>query len=408
MSNEHHYRQRTVTAQSSQGWLPTDATHTHGLWKDYTRPISFSLVVDDFGVKYVGREQAEHLMECMKKNYNISSDWKGSAFCGDLSMPGHIEAALHKYQHAAPTRPEHAPHTWNPLVYGAKTKYVDDETTSPALSDKDVNKLQQLTGTLLYYARAVDPTLIMTINVLASEQSRATAVTADKVIKLLNYCNTHPETKIRYHASDMVLHIHIDASYLSEREAKRRAGDFFYMGSSTNTSKKLTNRAILIISTVLKHLTSSATEAETGAVLINAKEGGVLLTTLEELGHPQPPTPMETDNTTSTGYSNGTIKQKRTKAMDMRFYWIKDRVKQGQFNVYWGPGYQHLADYFIKHHSPVHHKRMCEIYIHADKQPINQKGIRDSALRGCVNTSGKAGVQVLHLPPDMIHLPGGG
>jgi hypothetical protein len=57
---------------------------------------------------------------------------------------------------------------------------------------------------------------------------------------------------------------------------------------------------------------------------------------LEELGHPQPPTPMETDNTTATGYSNGTIKQKLTKAMDMRFYWIKDRVKQGQLNVYWG------------------------------------------------------------------------
>jgi hypothetical protein len=49
---------------------------------------------------------------------------------------------------------------------------------------------------------------------------------------------------------------------------------------------------------------------------------------LEELGHPQPPTPMETDNTTTTDYSNGTITQKRTKAMDLHFYWIKDRVKQ--------------------------------------------------------------------------------
>jgi hypothetical protein len=106
---------------------------------------------------------------------------------------------------------------------------------------------------------------------------------------------------------------------------------------------------------------------------------------------------METDSTTATGYSNGTIKQKRTKAMDMRFYWIKDRVKKGKFNVYWGPGYQTLADYFTKHHSPAHHKRMREIYIHADKQPINRKGIRYSALRGCVNTSGKDGTQILHL-----------
>jgi hypothetical protein len=213
----------------------------------------------------------------------------------------------------------------------------------------------------------------MPINVLASEQSKATAVTADKFIKLLNYCNTHPETKIRYHASDMILHIHSDASYISEKEAKSRAGGFFYMGSSTNTDIKLTNGAILIISKVLKRVMSSAAEAEIGAVFINAKEVAVLRTTLEELGHPQPPTKMETDNTTATGYSNGTIKQKRTKAMCMHFYWIKDRVKQGQFNAYWGPGYQNLADYFTKHHSPAHHKIMREIYIHADEKPINQK-----------------------------------
>jgi hypothetical protein len=68
-------------------------------------------------------------------------------------MPGYIKEALHKYQHAAPTRPEHAPHMWNPPVHGAKTQYVEDENNSPALSATDVNKLQQLTGTLLYYAK---------------------------------------------------------------------------------------------------------------------------------------------------------------------------------------------------------------------------------------------------------------
>jgi hypothetical protein len=124
-----------------------------------------------------------------------------------------------------------------------------------------LNKLQQLTGTLLYHAMAVDPTLIMPINALASDQSNDTEVTADKVIKLLNNCNTHPETKIRYHAYDMILHIHSDASYLSENEARSRAGGFFYMGSNTTTDKKLTNSAILIISKVLKNVMSSAAEA---------------------------------------------------------------------------------------------------------------------------------------------------
>jgi hypothetical protein len=101
----------------------------------------------------------------------------------------------------------------------------------------------------------------MPINVLESEQTKATSDTADKVIKLFNYCNTHPETKIRYHASDMILYIHSDASYLSEREAKSRSGGFFYMGNIADTAKKLTNGTILIIIKVLKHVMSSAAEA---------------------------------------------------------------------------------------------------------------------------------------------------
>jgi hypothetical protein len=272
-------------------------THTHGSWTHDYRPISFSLVVDDFGVKYVGQEHAEHLMTCIKKKYNISSDWNGTAYCGlsldwdykdrtvDLSMPGYIKTALHKYQHPAPARPERSPHTLNPPIYGAKTQYVSDTKPSPALSDKYINKLQQLTVTLLYYASAVDPTLIMPINLMASERSNTTEETADKVIKLLNYCNTHPEEKILHRASDMILHIHSDASFISESEAKSRAGGFLYMENATKHDKNLTNGSILIISKVLKHVMSSAAEAEIGAGFINAKEGAVLTTTLEELGH---------------------------------------------------------------------------------------------------------------------------
>jgi hypothetical protein len=151
----------------------------------------------------------------------------------------------------------------------------------------------------------------------------------------------------------------------------------------------------LIIIKVLKHVMSSATEAEIGAVFVNAKEGAVLRTILEELGHKRPPTPMETDNTTATGYSNGTIKHKRTKAMDMRFYWIKDRLKRGRFNVHWGPGFQNLADYFTKRHSPAHRKRMRDIYIHASERPINREGIFSSGRR--TNTPSP--------PWEMIHLP---
>jgi hypothetical protein len=84
------------------------------------------------------------------------------------------------------------------------------------------------------------------------------------------------------------------------------------MCSNTDKSSRITNGAMLIISTVLKQVMSSAAEAEIGAVFLSAKEGTVLRTTLEELGHHQHPTPLETDNTTATGNNNGTIKQKHT------------------------------------------------------------------------------------------------
>jgi hypothetical protein len=190
-------------------------------------------------------------------------------------------------------------------------------------------------------------------------------------------------------------------------EAKSRSGGFFYMGNTAQNDKKLTNGTILIISKVLKHVMLSATEAEIGAVFINAKEGAVLRTTLEELGNKQPPTPMETDNTTAIGYINGTITQKLTKAMGMRFYWIKDRVKQGQFRIYWGPGSQNLADYFTKHHLPAHHKRILNVYIHADERPINWKEFRIPHCEGVLIPYVRLAHKYPNSPWEMIHPPGG-
>jgi hypothetical protein len=95
----------------------------------------------------------------------------------------------------------------------------------------------------------------------------------------------------------------------------------------------------------------------------NGKEAAMLRTTLEDMGHPQPATPIQTDNACASGICNETVKQRRSKAMDMRFYWIRDRVKQGQFLVHWRKGSENLADYFTKHHSPSHHRKIRSQYL---------------------------------------------
>ena len=124
----------------------------------------------------------------------------------------------------------------------------------------------------------------------------------------------------------------------------------------------------------MKMVLASAAEAKIGALYMNARNAVPLRTTLGELGHPQPATPLCTDNSTANGIINSTIKQNRSKAIDMRFYWLRDRTNQGQFNVYWAPGATNLADYPTKHHSGSHHRRVRPIYVHTDTSPTDMQG----------------------------------
>eukprot|EP00957_Ditylum_brightwellii_P161152 12270382-Ditylum_brightwellii.AAC.1 len=102
---------------------------------------------------------------------------------------------------------------------------------------------------------------------------------------------------------------------------------------------------------------ASAAEVELGALFKIAKKAVALHTTLQELGHQQPATPIQVDNSTAHGIVNSNIQQQKSKATDMQFYWVKGRVKQGQFKIYWEPGRNNKADYFTKHHPPAHHKK---------------------------------------------------
>ena len=108
---------------------------------------------------------------------------------------------------------------------------------------------------------------------------------------------------------------------------------------------------------------SSASEAETGAGYYNARQLLPLCQTLIELVHPQEATPLQLDNQSATQILNDTVSQKRSKAMDMRFYWLRDRVKQQHFHIYWKQGKHNIADYFTKHHSPSHHRRMRSTFL---------------------------------------------
>ena len=123
---------------------------------------------------------------------------------------------------------------------------------------------------------------------------------------------------LTYNTSDMKLAGHSDASYLSEPKARSRAGGHFFLSNGADIPPN--NGAVLNIAHIIKHVMSSAIEAELAALYITAREAVYIRIILEEMGHQQPPTPLQTDNAMAEGVVNGKIQSKRTKAMDMRFH----------------------------------------------------------------------------------------
>ena len=174
--------------------------------------------------------------------------------------------------------------------------------------------------------------------------------------QLLDYLATHPNAAIRYHASDMILAFDTDASYLSEVGAKSRAAAYYHMTRKGNCT--FTNGAVDVLYTIIKHVMSSASEAETGALYYGCKRAIPYHTTLKEIGHPQEPTPVTTDNNTAHGITLGTMTSKASQSNDMRFQWLKCRRTQRLFRFLWAKGSRNRADYPSKHYPANHHQQM--------------------------------------------------
>ncbi len=150
---------------------------------------------------------------------------------------------------------------------------------------------------------------------------------------------------------------------------------------------------------------SSVVEAELGALFINAKTAVSMHQTLAELGHPQPRTPIQTDNATAHSLLTNKIILKALKAMDMLFHWLRCRNAQGQFCYYWRPGTQNLADYFTKHHPTSHHKSVCPTILTPANNPEYTKLFKTSTKPVTCEPQIKALVSLKSFVKNLIQTP---
>jgi hypothetical protein len=375
---------------------------TTGMWRHKTRRTIFTLTVDDFGIKYNSQDDLNHLLNALRDKYIITVDMTGSQYCGmtlewdyenqwvDVSMPNYVRDALKQLQHPTPLKPVHAPHKSRIIVYGRKAQTPTEEDNSPKLDGPNTKRIQRITGKFLFYARAVDHTMLVALNELGRQQASPTEATMKAALQLLDYAASHPDAKIRYHASDMILHIDTDAAFLVQPQAKSRLAGYYHMGSrriQNGLPETELNAPILVQVKTIRYTVGSAAEAEIGGIYDAGQTAVPLRQALEEMGHPQPPTPIKTDNATAQGILTATMRPKMSKSIDKNYWWMKDKIQQGEYNLYWRSGKENWADYHTKHHPPAHHKMMRKKYLVANAIKLMEE------LRGCVAAPGEGNYQ---------------
>ena len=244
------------------GYYPVQSTT--GIWRHKTRRTTFCLCVDDFGVKYLCKNDADHLLSSLQHNYEYTVDWTGNNFCGltmywqydkgyvDVSMPKYIPQVLERFKHKKGENLQYSPHQHVPIKFGAKRQYAIEDDNTTLLDKNGIKYVQQVVGSLLYYARAIDSTILPALNTIGSEQAKPKQNTKKKCVRLLDYVATYPNAFLRFHSSDMQLIVNSDAAYLVLPGAKSRIAGYFRMGDESfsgncpDSSRRTPNAPILV------------------------------------------------------------------------------------------------------------------------------------------------------------------
>lgn len=362
---------RLVKHLAGHGYI--QCVNTPCLFVHITNGVAFTLVVDDFLIKYKEQSAVDHLFSALRELYVITTDLSDTKkYVGitlyhninknyiDMSIPGYVLRACQRFQRNN-LRKADSPIIYVPPRYGKFQQEVHLDPLSAPLTPSESKELQEIVGVFLFYARAVDPTMLTAINKIASRQAKPTSLIKQEVERFFQYAYTYPDATMRIRASNMKLVCHSDGSYLSESDARSRAGGMLFLGDCADDEAP--NAPVAFLSVIIKTVVSSATATEYAAAFIVGQTAIPIIQTLADLGYPQTYTEIICDNLCAVGIANNTFTMKRTKTIDMRYHWIRDQVKLGVFKVTWRPGKFNLADFFTKAHPVHHHKSIRWKYV---------------------------------------------
>ena len=351
---------------------------TPGLFTHETRPIQFSLIADDFAVKWINKSDFDHLLQSLETKCTMTCDMEGKQHVGMhpewncdtreviCSMDQCIQDALSELEVTKPKQHFKAPSESPNINCGAKIQCVEDDNGAQ-LTPEQTKFIQRVTGKFLFMARAVDNTPLHALNDLACQVSKETQKMWEATQHVLKHIACNPTPAIRHRASDVILEAESDAAFDVTPDARSRAAGCICLGSEDNTQF---NAPVHALSKTIKGVMGSAAKAEVSALHMNAHELIPLRDCLNALKHPQPPARIKTDNITAKGFVQNAIKQRCSKGCNRKCWWLRDRVKE--FDIIWAPGKTNLADCHSKHHTGSCHSKVRPIHLHdKEKSPTD-------------------------------------
>jgi hypothetical protein len=403
---------RLVSLLTQHGFSETT---TPMLFRHHTHSTAFTLVVDDFLVRYSHPSELDHLVSCLATLYELkvhrdlprytylgyTLDYSPTSpsSCMTLSMLNYIPSML---SHLCSSGCGSAS---SPAVYNPPVPYPDPSipaTLSTLVSPAEKTWIQQVVGCLLFYARALDLFVLIAVCQLSSHQSNSTQHDLSSAHRLINHVSSQRNPHKTIHPSSMALWCCTDASYLSRPKSGSVAGCSVGLGDppsyllnpppesrrqSFKTKQTLIRASRLIqfhpsvtSPTPITHnaplhafcqripvVVASVAEAEYAAAFGRGQVLVELTLTLTSLGHPPPL--LFVDNECAIGLTTSSVRPKKSKSIEMRLDWLKERASQQFFCLVFIPGLINPADFFTKI-LPIYRHIAALPFLHGTPYPI--------------------------------------
>jgi hypothetical protein len=285
------------------------------LFKHETRPISFSLIVDDLGVKYVNNEDIQHLIDAISPRWKVKLNATGNRYIGmnlkwdydpnnpslEISNLETVPKSFARFDKDNNIKARKTPSKYTAPTYGYKEiEIASEQIESPTEVPDSKQHVQAVNGTYLFYGRIIDYSMLEQTNTIGQSQANPTTKTLEQVNHLLGYAKEYPDTKLVLHGNDMQLRVMYDASFMKASLGRSKGGIVYYM-ANINDPPELTPSIFDVDSFVIPIVCASVAEAEYATAFHGGQKAYFYRNVLDFLGYTQQATPfLETIKLQST------------------------------------------------------------------------------------------------------------